>query len=74
VDHAQRDSSNKPPIRYHGRALLFAFTVIVFPVTLANIALDHRITRWTFAPGFAAAVLVLAVAYFRWWRQGRLHR
>jgi hypothetical protein len=62
----------KPPIRYHGRVLLFALLVVVLPATLIAYVSDPHLTLWTFAPGVIAAVAILGYMYAKWWREGRL--
>jgi len=63
---------SKPPIRYHGRVLLFVLLVVVLPASLIDYLMDRHLSVWTFVPGVTAAIAILAYMYTKWWREGRL--
>jgi len=63
---------SKPPIRYHGRVLLFLVLVVVLPASVINYLFDRHLSGWTFVPGVIAAVAILVYMYTKWWREDRL--
>ena len=64
--------ASKPPMRYHGRVLLFVVLMVVLPVSLINYLSNRHLSGWTFVPGVIAAVAILVYLYTKWWRAGRL--
>jgi hypothetical protein len=62
----------KPPIRYHGRAILTTLTIFALGIATANSLLGQPVTLWTLGEVLGCSVFVLALMYVKWWREGRL--
>jgi hypothetical protein len=68
------EQAPKPPVQYHGRVV--ALTLLIFAAGIVPVeALAGRaLTARTAYQILGASAFVLAVMYFKWWREGRLGR
>jgi len=62
----------KPPIRYHGRAVLMTLAIFALGIGTANTLLGQPVTLGTLGEVLGCSLFVLALMYAKWWREGRL--